>query len=198
MISLAEWVASALPGKWTVTPFPEDWGRAGAYLNEEQSRAILVFGESQDSSDRSKNMLIVRGEYPKRKNGERVQSITHQIKVSGNKIGSQVAADIEKRLLPKYLPQLERELAALSRYEEYEDKTTAIAQQIADLVRVKREPRETTVHFYHSPYHVLRETLSSAQVVDENQVELNLRLDPETALKLLNQVIGGRFELPRD
>jgi len=117
MLSLAEWVAKALPGVWSVTPFPEDWGRAGAYLNEEQSKAILIIGESQNTADRNKNMLNVRGEYPKRKSGEQIQSITHQIKVSGNKTGSQIAADIERRLLPRYLLQLERELAALSRYE---------------------------------------------------------------------------------
>ena len=157
---------------------------------------IPRIGESQDISDRNKNMIVVRGDYPTRKNGERIQSVTHQIKVSGNKTGSQIAADIERRLLPRYLPQLERELAALSRHEEYEDRTAAIAQQIADLVHVKREPRETDVHFYHSPYNIFRETLSGASVVDEDNVELTLRLDAKTSLKLLNLIIHGQMRLP--
>ena len=40
--SLAEQIAESLPGNWTVTPFPEDWGRAGAYLNESRNKAILI------------------------------------------------------------------------------------------------------------------------------------------------------------
>lgn len=192
MISLAEWVAKALPGNWTVTPFPEDWGRLGAYLREEQSQATLILGESQQPSDRNKNLLSVTGDYPRDSSGQPIRSITHAIKVSGNKTGSQIAADIERRLLPKYLPQLERELAALARYGAYESKTAKIAQQIADLVRVKRPPKETTVIFYDSPYLIFQSTLSKAEVVGEDDVELTLRLDSRTALKLLNLIIHGK------
>ena len=38
--------------------------------------------------------------------------------------------------------------------------------------------------------------MSEAKVVGGDEVELTLRLDPETTLKVLNQLIHGRFELP--
>jgi hypothetical protein len=59
-------------------------------------------------------------------------------------------------------------------------------------VRVKREPRETAVTFYQSPYPIFQETLSSADVVDENTVELTLRLRPGIALQLVSLLINGQ------
>jgi hypothetical protein len=61
---------------------------------------------------------------------------------------------------------------------------------------VKHQPKETTVSFYRSPYNIFAETMSEAKVVGGDEVELTLRLDPETTLKVLNLLIHGRFELP--
>jgi hypothetical protein len=196
LFTLGQQVASALPGTWTVTPFPEDWGRAGAYLRETESQAILILGESQEYSERNKNKLSVQGDYPKDRDGHMTSARRPKISVSGEKTGAQIARDVERRLLPEYLPILEKELAMNARWNESEDKAQDIAEQIARLVRVPRQPRETTVHFYKSPYNIFRETMSRADVVGDNEVEITLRLSGENALMLLNQVIHGRFEMP--
>ena len=89
----------------------------------------------------------------------------------------------------------DKELATNQAWNEYEGKTTLIAAHIANIVRVKQKSKDTTVSFYHSPYKVLRNTMSEAKVVGENDVELTLRLDAETTLKTLNLLIHGRFEI---
>ena len=196
LTSLAERVAESLPGEWTVTPFPEDWGRAGAYLKEARSQAILILGESQEYSDRNKNKITISGDYPKDRSGNTSQARRPKITVSGEKTGSQIARDITRRLLPEYLPLLERELEMSARWTAHEDRAVAVAEQIARLVRVERQPRETSVHFYKSPYKIFQGTMSRADVVGDDEVELSLRLDSRTALNVLNLIIHGQMRLP--
>jgi hypothetical protein len=183
-----EEIAEHLSGDWEMEPFPDDWGRDGAYLREQHSQAILAIGESQVYSDRHKNLLTVSTDYPKDHEGKMSSASRPKISVSGNKTGTQIARDIERRLLPEYLPILEKELASNRSWNEFADKTTAVAQQIARLVKVALKPRETTVSFYHSPFKMLASVMSEAQVVNENEVDLHLRLDVNTAITLLNQL----------
>ena len=196
LTTLAEQVAEALPGSWSVKPFPEDWSRVGAYLVEEGRKAILILGESQEYSDRNKNRLTVLTDYPKDREGHMSSARRPKITISASKTGAQIAADIERRLLPEYLPILDRELASNARWNEHESATTELADRIARLVRVKREPRETAVRFYDSPYGIFRATLSGAEVHGANDVELTLRLGAADSLKLLNLIIHGQFRTP--
>lgn len=196
LTALAEQVAEALPGTWSVRPFPEDWGRAGAHLLEERRGAILALGESQEYSNRNKSRLTVTTDYPRDHRNQISSAHRPKISVSASKTGAQIAADIERRLLPEYLPILDKELDSNRRWNEYEGKTTALAARIANVVKVKREPRETTVSFYHSPFGIFRDSMSEAKVVGDDEVELTLRLDGDATLKLLNLIIHGRFETP--
>ena len=59
-------------------------------------------------------------------------------------------------------------------------------------MRAKHDPKDETVSFYHSPYRVFRETMSQAQVVGPDEVELTLRLDPDTAATVLKLLIDLR------
>ena len=199
MTALAEQVASHLDGSWSVDPFPDDWGRRGAWLREEGG-AILSLGESQALSERNKNRLTVGTDYPKEVNEHGYSYNRPRISVSGSKTGVQVAADIARRLLPEYLPILEKALKDLAGRRRYENATSAVAGQIAGLMKVpysSKGPKETTVNFYHSPYHLFRETLSKAEIIGEDEVELSLRLSPRDALRLLNMLVRtGRFEDP--
>lgn len=195
MTSLAEQVAEHLDGEWSVEPFPSDWGRKGAWLRE-TGGAILNLGESQEYSDRNKNRLTVGTDYPKEHSERGFSSKRPRISVSGTKTGAQIAADIERRLLPEYLPLLQEALSSIASRKKYESATSAIASKIAGLVSVPHSPKETTVSFYHSPYEIFRETMSEAKVYDEGEVELSLRLPPRDALRLLNMLIVGRFEDP--
>jgi hypothetical protein len=196
LIQLAEDIAEALPGQWDVEPFPEDWSRAGAYLIEPKTQAKLSVGESQEYSERNKQKLTVSTDYPRTHDGNTSSARRPKISVSALKTGAQIARDIERRLLPEYLPLLEKEIASNESWREYEGKTTLIATHIANVVKVQRQPKETTVSFYRSPYNIFAQTMSEAKVVGGDEVELTLRLDPETTLKVLNLLIHGRFELP--
>jgi len=201
LTTLAEQVAEALPGSWSVKPFPEDWGRAGAYLREESRDAILALGESQEYSDRNKKgqgpgRLTILTDYPKDREGHMSSAHRPKITVSASKTGAQIATDIERRLLPEYLPILDRELASIANWNDHEKATTELAGRIAHLVRVKREPRETAVRFYDSPYNIFRATLSGAEVHGADDVELTLRLSAADSLKLLNLIIHGQFRTP--
>ena len=116
--------------------------------------------------------------------------------VSTTKTGAQIAKDISRRLFPEYLPLLEKEIASTVAYNKREDDSARLAQQIADLVQVSHSPKETTVSFYHSPYLIFKNTMSRAEVVDGNRVEIAFDVASETALKILNQLLHGRYELP--
>ena len=189
--SLAERVAESLPGNWSVDPFPENWGRAGAYLREERSQAVLVLGESQEYADRSKNKLTIVGDYPRDRRGQVSQARRPKITVSAAKTAAQIAADVQRRLLPEYLPLLERKLASSARQSEHEEKTADLTQKISEVVRVPIKQGETTVQFYQTPYKIFRGTMSHAAVHGDDDVELSLRLRPETALQVLNILIHG-------
>jgi hypothetical protein len=193
LIALAEQVAEALPGAWDVKPFPEDWGRIGAWLTDPDNKAMLTIGETQSRHD---GRLDVNTDYPRDSQGNSAYEKRPKITVSDSKSGTQIAKDIERRLLPEYLPLLEKVLVRYRAADEFEDKTTSLAKQIANIVQVKHDPKKTTVSFYHSPYKLFQNTMSEASVLDGQEVELTLRLDTETTFKVLNQLIHGRFESP--
>lgn len=192
---LARDVAQYLGGVWEVKPFPADWGRRGANIVDPNRQIMLSLGDSQEYSDRGKMRLTVSTDYPKDRHGHMSSAKRPKISVSALKTGEQIARDIERRLLPIYLPILDKELTTNQPWNEYEGKTTLVATHIANIVRVKQKSKDTTVSFYHSPYKILRNTMSEAKVVGENDVELTLRLDAETTLKTLNLLIHGRFEI---
>jgi hypothetical protein len=196
MTTLAEQIAEHLDGEWEVKPFPDDWGRKGAWLHELGTGAILSIGESQEYSERNKNRLSVGTDYPKEHSERGFSTKRPKISVSATKTGVQIASDISRRLLPEYMPLLEKVMSNLAAHQDYEATTSSIADQIAGLVKVQHSPKSTTVSFYHSPYEIFQDTMSEAKVMGKNEVELSLRLSPRDALRLLNMLVIGRFEDP--
>lgn len=190
MTSLAEQVAEHLAGAWSVEPFPSNWGRAGAWLRGEAGE-ILSLGETQEYAKRNKNLLDVGTDYPREHSERGFSTKRPRISVSASKTGKQIAADVERRLLPEYRPLLAKVLSDLSSRKSYEKATESIAAKIADLVQVKHSPNQTTVSFYHSPYPIFHETMSEVQVVGKNEVELTLRLSPDDAIELIKDLLAG-------
>lgn len=188
---LAEQVAEHLPGAWSVEPFPADWGRRGAWLRGEHGETLSI-GETQDYSKRNKNQLDVGTDYPKEHRERGFSTKRPKISVSASKTGQQVASDIERRLLPDYLPLFEKVLQDLEQWRSYEETTSSLAAKIADLVEVPVPKNGTTVSFYHSPYPIFSETMSEARVMGKNEVELQLRLSPDDALTLLQIVLDSK------
>lgn len=195
LTALAEEVVEHLDGEWAIEPFPADWGRLGAWLREDKE-AILSIGETQVYADRNKSQLVVSTDYPRDRDGRTSSQRRPKISVSTSKTGAQIAKDISRRLFPEYLPLLEKEIASTVAYNKHGDDSARLAQQIADLVQVSRSPKETTVSFYHSPYFIFKDTMSKAEVVGGNRVEITFDVNSETALKILNQLLHGRYELP--
>jgi hypothetical protein len=189
-------VAEALPGQWDLKPFPEDWGRIGAWLTNPQNQAHLSIGEAQSSSASGLERLDITTDYPKDRNGGSAYDPRPKITVSCTKTGSQIARDIERRLFPEYLPLLKTVLARYSAHDNAEDKSSLLARKIAHVVRVKHDPKSETVSFYRSPCAIFKGTLSQASVAGDDDVELTLRLDATTALRLLNRLTTGRFDDP--
>lgn len=197
LIALAEQVAEALPGAWDVKPFPEDWGRIGAWLTDPDSKAQLAIGETQSRPSKGivgpthgDGRLDVSTDYPRDSQGNSAYEPRPKITISSSKTGAQIAKDIERRLFPEYLPLLQKVLTRYHAYDEHEKNASAVAKQIADVVRVKHDPKSETVSFYHSPYPIFSETMSQVQVLGGDEVELTLRLDPDTAIDLLKSLIG--------
>ena len=194
ILNLIEEVAESLPGQWDMKPFPDDWGRIGAWLTNPTTKAILAIGESQQLRD--KNRLDVATDYPKDSKGNSAYEPRPKITVAAAKTGTQVANDIERRLFPEYLPILEKVLSRYTIHDEFESETTRIARKIAQIVKVTRDPESATVSFYHSPFKFFAETMSQAEAVGDNEVDLTLRLDAPVAFKVLNLLTTGRFEDP--
>ncbi len=194
LTSLAEEVAENLAGSWSVEPFPSDWGRRGAWIRGTHGE-ILSIGETQEYAKRNKNILDVGTDYPKEHNERGFPTKRPRISVSATKSGKQIAADIARRLLPEYLSILEKVMSDLSVRRTYEETTSSIASQIADLVQVPLRKRgETTISFYHSPYPALKESMSEAIVVGSDEVELRLHLSPEDAIELLKDILAGQIK----
>lgn len=186
-LSLVAQIAEILPGSWDVRPFPEAWG---ADVNDPDTGASLyIVTSTWKQADR----IEVKSQLPQDSKGETPyvglqygQSMP-AITVSGNKSAEQIARDIERRLMPAYLPLLERARKQIAETEEYYNRTETMARKIAALVGVKIEKGAKKIDFYRSPLKIFNETMSGAEVHDQD-VELTLRLDHDTALEILMEL----------
>ena len=188
---LAE-IAEHLPGAWDLEPFPDGWN-LGGYLKNHATHAILTIQKSGQYVDRNKDKLNISGDVPRDNKGERPYlgyNVKYpQISVSASKGGSQIARDIERRLFPDYLPILDQALANIASHNAYLNKTQAMAQKIADLVKVKHDPDDKDISFYRSPYPIFHEKALMEARVSSDDVELKLQLDYETTIKVLKYLI---------
>lgn len=185
-IQLIKDVAQALGGEWTLKEFPDDWNWGGT-LTEISTGAII---DLTSGGYRNPEKMHIRSELPKSDKGEapyvglQYGQAMPNINASTKKTGAQIARDIERRLMPEYLPLLEKAHEVIAQHNAFHSKTETMAAKIAKIARVPIEPGEAKVNFYHSPLPAFHENLGSAQV-HADDVELNLRLDYDTALHIL-------------
>jgi hypothetical protein len=175
---------SAIEGQWSWRPNPPDWS-VGGYLEEETSGVVLY--ARLDKSDKFR----IRPDAPKDSRGQ-VPYVASKnpplINVSISKNPSLIASDINRRLLPNWLPTYEQALAAIQESNQYESSTSQVAAEIAKIVGVQvsqREPRK--VSFYRSPLPIFSETVGGAEVSGDS-VKLELHLSHEDALALLRHM----------
>ena len=182
-------VGEHLAGNWEIIPNPEEWPM-GAHLVDPEAHANLYFnhheGKIHVSADLPKD---TKGEIPYVEGygqfGKRMPSIN----TSFNKTPEQIAKEIERRLMPEYMDILMKALSKIASSDSYHNKTEGFAEQIAKLVGV--EAKGNKVNFYRSRHPVLNETISRAEV-HEDDVELELRLSYGMTMEVLEFLINHR------
>ena len=182
-------VGEHLTGNWELIPNPEEWPM-GAHLVDPEAHANLYFnhheGKIHVSADLPKD---TKGEIPYVEGygqfGKRMPSIN----TSFNKTPEQIAKEIERRLMPEYMDILMKALSRIASSDSYHNKTEGFAEQIAKLVGV--EAKGNKVNFYRSRHPVLNETISRAEV-HEDDVELELRLSYGMTMEVLEFLINHR------
>ena len=196
VIRQAQHIAEYLDGRWTVTPCPYEH-IAGADLQDMEG-AHLYIGTVSEGYGQPITKLHIKGELPKNIKGEEpyVEGYGQfgkrmpSINVSRSKTAAQIAADIERRLLPEYLEILALAQQRVAESNTYYNKTESMAAQIAKLIEADpSDLRGNKVHFYHSPFPIFQESLGDAEVSDDD-VKLTLRLSHENTLKILRYLIA--------
>jgi hypothetical protein len=188
-VELIAGVGEHLAGNWEIIPNPEEWPM-GAHLVDPEAHANLYFnhheGKIHVSTDLPKD---TKGEIPYVEGygqfGKRMPSIN----TSFNKTPEQIAKEIERRLMPEYMDILMKALSRIASSDSYHNKTEGFAEQIAKLVGV--EAKGNKVNFYRSRHPVLNETISRAEV-HEDDVELELRLSYGMTMEVLEFLINHR------
>lgn len=188
-VELIAGVGEHLAGNWEIIPNPEEWPM-GAHLVDPEAHANLYFnhheGKIHVSADLPKD---TKGEIPYVEGygqfGKRMPSIN----TSFNKTPEQIAKEIERRLMPEYMDILMKALSKIASSDSYHNKTEGFAEQIAKLVGV--EAKGNKVNFYRSRHPVLNETISRAEV-HEDDVELELRLSYGMTMEVLEFLINHR------
>ena len=188
-LELIAGVGEHLAGNWDIIPNPEEWPM-GAHLVDPELHASLYFNHNEGkihvSSDLPKD---AKGEIPYVEGygqyGKRMPSIN----TSFSKTPEQIARDIERRLMPKYMDVLMKALTKIASSDAYHSKTEGFAGQIAKLVGV--EAKGNKIDFYHSPHPVLNGTISRAEVYDD-EVGLELKLSHEMTMEVLEFLISRR------
>lgn len=182
---LIQMVGERLPGNWDFTTNQQSWNWGSTLFDAERSLGIFF------SLTRDRSKIEISGTLPRDSEGQHAY-IRHgetlpRIAVGSSKSAEQIARDIERRFLPAWLPRLEEMLQDIGRHEVYKTKTTSVADQIANLVKVKADGKK--ISFYRSPYPVFSESLSGAEVHGDD-VTLELRLSHDHTLELLKWMIG--------
>ena len=188
-VELIAGVGEHLAGNWEIIPNPDDWPM-GAHLVDHDLHADLYFnhheGKIHVSSDLPKD---AKGEIPYVEGYGQLGKRMPSINTSFNKSPEQIAKDIERRLMPEYMDILMKALSRIASSDAYHSKTEGFAGQIAKLVGV--EAKGNKVDFYRSPHPVLNETISRAEV-HEDDVELELRLSYGMTMEVLKFLIARR------
>jgi hypothetical protein len=189
-------VGEHLAGNWEIIPNPEDWPM-GAHLVDHDLHASLYFNHHNAPGHAHEGFIHVSTDLPKDAKGEvpyvegygQLGKRMPSINVSFKKTPQQIANSIERRLMPEYMDILVKAMSRIASSDSYHSKTEGFAGQIAKLVGV--EANGNKVDFYRSMHPVLSETISRAEVHDDD-VELELRLSYGMTMEVLEFLISHR------
>ena len=190
-------VAEHLDGNWEFIPDSEDWSTPGGKLFDQETKCMIDFdGVPKRGCDWNAppevEKIKISGELPKDAKGQKPhvglpygQSMP-SICVNGDKRAEIIAKDIERRLLPEYIPLLKIGLERISSSNAYENKVEKLK---AELIRITRCPDEGVkgreISFYRCPHPIFNEKLSNAHI-SSDEIKLELSLEPELAFEVLH------------
>lgn len=142
------------------------------------------------NSDCGDIQFHISGDFPKTEKGQHIHyGQSPSINVSDSKTPEQIARDIEKRLLPIYLPELEKTIGQVDRINIYDQKRKANIQKMADYfgIEFKEDNQEPSIYFYEN----IEGLGSRIWVQGENKVKFELELTPEMAIKVFDLLKQG-------
>ncbi len=164
--------------------FPSDedmrWNKY-AYLTKEH-RNIRI-------SNIDKKKLHISGDFPKTEKGQYVHyDQSPSINISDSKTPKQIARDIDKRLLPIYLPKLEKAINQINQINIYDQKRKANIQKMADYFQVEfQEDKEPSILVYDK----INGLGSRIQLNGEDRIKFKLEVTPEMAIKVFDLLKKG-------
>ena len=146
-----------------------------AYLVQDRQRIGILYNDYQQ-----KFKLYISVVFPCTKKREFVyRSKSPSINVSETKTPEQIARDIEKRLLPAYLPELEKVLDYIQQADNRDQKRLENIQKMADYFEVV--PQNDIVYTYDQNTGV-----GYKIEANEDTVKFELKVSPEMAIKIFN------------
>ena len=188
-LGLVTKIGTILAGNWEIKPNQEGWPM-GARLTDSDTRASLYLNHHEGRLRIGTDLPTdAKGEIPYVSGygqmGKRLPSIT----LSFDKSPYQIVKEIERRLMPVYMPILMAAVNQIASSDSYHDRTEGFAQEIARIVGVKADGNK--VDFYHSGHPIFNGTVGRAEVLDD-EVCLELRLSHAVTKEVLGFLIGLR------
>ena len=162
--------------------FPSDedmkWHK-WAHLTKDHQKIRISNGAYQNE-----HKLHISGDFPRSIKGEPSHyGNPVDINVSDSKTPEQIARDIEKRLLPAYLPELKKAVDQENSTNIYHQKRQANIQKMADYFGVEfKEDKEPSIYVYDR----IKGLGSRIEAYGENTIKFELELLPEVAIKVFD------------
>jgi hypothetical protein len=162
-------------------PSEEDmrWNR-WAHLTKDHQKIRMSNGDYQNE-----HKFHIAGDFPtsiKGESGRYGEPIS--INVSDSKAPEQIARDIEKRLLPIYLPELAKAVDQVNSTNLFHQRRTANIQKMAEYfgVEFKDDEREPSIYVYD----LIKGLGSRINVCGEDRIKFELELTPEMAINVFD------------
>ena len=165
-----------------IADFPSDedmhWHR-WAHLKKDQQSIRVSNGDYQEQ-----NKLHISGAFPTSIKGESSRyGNPIDINVSVSKTPEQIARDIERRLLPLYLPELEKAIDRVNRMNTYHQKREANIRKMAEYFGVEFKPdKDPSIYVYDK----IPGLGSRIETSGEENVKFTLEVAPDLTIKVFD------------
>ena len=151
-----------------------------AYLTKDHQKIRISNGTYQNE-----HKIHIAGDFPQSIKGESGRyGEPISINVSDSKAPEQIARDIEKRLLPIYLPELAKAVDQVNSTNLFHQKRKSNIQKMAEYfgVEFKDDEREPSIYVYD----LIKGLGSRINVCGEDRIKFELELTPEMAINVFD------------